>query len=98
MAQESTKRNEGGDNQASDTVLWQYKCNKHIQESSNAWKNKAYSIKYHYVRELVEEKEVKMEYIHTKEQIVDIFTKPLPKDSYEYLRGKLGVKLLTQVV
>ena len=55
-------------------------------------------IKYHYVRELVEDKQVKIEYIHIKEQIADIFTKPLPKDSYEYLRGKLGVKPLTQVV
>lgn len=41
------------------------------------------AIKYHQVRELLEDKQVKMEYIHTKEQIVDIFTKPLPKYSYE---------------
>ena len=61
-------------------------------------KTKHIAIKYHYVRELVEEKQVKMEYIHTKEQIVDIFTKPLPKDAYECHRGKLGVKPLTQVV
>ena len=61
-------------------------------------KTKHIAIKYHYVRDLVEDKKVKMEYIHTKEQIVDIFTKPLPKDAYEYLRGKLGVKPLTQVV
>ena len=40
-------------------------------------------IKYYYVRELVEEKKVKMEYVNSKEQIVDIFTKPLPKDAYE---------------
>ena len=54
-------------------------------------KTKHIAIKYHYVRELVEDKEVKMEYINIKEQIADIFTKPLPKDSFEYLRGKLGV-------
>ena len=59
-------------------------------------KTKHIAIKYHYVKECVEDKQVKMEYIHTKEKIVDIFTKPLPKDAYEYLRGKLGVKLLTQ--
>ena len=55
------------------------------------------AIKYHYVRELVEDKQLKMEYIHKKEHIADIFTKSLPKDAYEYLRGKLGVKTLTQV-
>ena len=53
-------------------------------------KTKHIAIKYHYFRELVEDKEVKMEYIHTKEQIVDILTKPLPKYAYEDLRGKLG--------
>ena len=61
-------------------------------------KTKHIAIKYHYVRVLVEDKQVKMEYIHTKEQIADIFTKPLPKDTYQYLRGKLVVKPLTQVV
>ena len=58
-------------------------------------KKKHIVIKYHYVRELVEDKEVKMEYVNLKEQIADIFTKPLPKDAFEYLRGKLGVKPLS---
>ena len=61
-------------------------------------KKKNIVIMYHYVRELVEDKQVKMEYIYTKEKIADILTKPLPKDAYEYLRGKLGVKPLTQAV
>ena len=61
-------------------------------------KAKYIAIKYHYARELVEDKQVKMEYIHTKKQITDIFTKPLPKEAYEYLRGKLGVKPLTQAI
>ena len=55
------------------------------------------AIKYHYVRELVQEKEVKMEYVNTKEKIVDIFTKALPKDAHEYLRGKLGVIRLSRL-
>ena len=45
-------------------------------------KTKHIAIKYHYVRELVEDKKVKMEYIHSKEHIADIFTKELPKDSF----------------
>ena len=61
-------------------------------------KTKHIAIKYHHVRELVEDKQVKLEYIHTKEQTADIFTKPLPKDAYEYLRGKLGVIPLSQAV
>ena len=54
-------------------------------------KTKHIEIKYHVVREKVAEKEVRLEYISTKEQIADIFTKPLPKDTFVYLRGMLGV-------
>ena len=54
-------------------------------------KKKHIAIKYHYLRELVQDKEVKMEYVNSKEKIVDIFTKLLPKDAHEYLRGKLGM-------
>ena len=58
-------------------------------------KTKHIAIKYHYVRELVEDKQVKMEYINSKVKIDDIFSKPLPKDSFEYLRGKLGGRPLS---
>ena len=54
-------------------------------------KTKHIAIKYHFVRELVQDKEIRLEYIHTKEQIANIFTKPLSKDAFLYLRGKLGV-------
>ena len=38
-----------------------------------------------------------MEYVNTKEQIADIFTKPLPKDAFLYLIGKLVVIPLSEV-
>ena len=60
-------------------------------------KTKHIAIKYHFVRELVQDKEIRLEYVHTKEQIADIFTKPLPKDAFLYLRGKLGVIPLFEV-
>ena len=59
-------------------------------------KTKHIAIKYHYVRELVQDKDAKMEYVNAKEQFVDIFTKVLPKDAYDYLRGKVGVIPLTK--
>ena len=55
-------------------------------------------IKYHYVRELVQDKEVKMEYVHTKEQIANIFAKALSNNAHEYLRGKLGVIPLSKAI
>eukprot|EP00253_Pinus_taeda_P029001 PITA_29001 len=48
-------------------------------------------IKYHFLREQVLEQKVKLEYVPSKEQVADIFTKPLPRETVEYLRQKLGV-------
>ena len=53
-------------------------------------KIKHIAIKYHYLRVLVQYKELRLEYVNTKEHIVDIFTKALPMDAHEFLRGKLG--------
>jgi hypothetical protein len=41
-------------------------------------------IKYHFLREQVAKKNIRVEYVGTKEQVADIFTKPLPRESFEY--------------
>ena len=48
------------------------------------------------MRELVQDKEVRLEYVNTKEKIIDIFTNSLPKDAFLNLRGKLGVIPLSE--
>eukprot|EP00253_Pinus_taeda_P028499 PITA_28499 len=54
-------------------------------------KTKHIPIKYHFLREQVLEQKVKLEYVPSKEQVADIFTKPLPRETFEYLKQKLGV-------
>ena len=54
-------------------------------------KTKHIPIKYHFIREHVLEKTLKLKHIGTKDQVADIFTKPLLKETFEYLRQKLGV-------
>ena len=54
-------------------------------------KTKHISIKYHVLREKVVEKEIRLECVRTKHQILDIYIKPLPKYTFEYVRGMLGV-------
>jgi len=54
-------------------------------------RTKHISIRYHFLREKVAENEVKLEYVPTKDQVADIFTKALPKDTFQYLQEKLGV-------
>jgi hypothetical protein len=54
-------------------------------------KMKHIPIKYHFLREQVAEKNIRDEYVGTKEQVADIFTKSLPHESFEYLHQRLGV-------
>jgi hypothetical protein len=54
-------------------------------------KTKHIPIKYHFLQEQIVEKKIRVEYVGTKEQVVDIFTKLLPWESFEYLLQRLGV-------
>jgi hypothetical protein len=54
-------------------------------------KTKHIPIKYHFLQEQVAEKNIRVEYVGTKEQVADIFTKPLPREAFEHLRQTLGV-------
>ena len=54
-------------------------------------KAKHIHIKYHFLRKQVLEQKVKLESVPSKEQVVDIFTEPLPREAFEYLRQKLEV-------
>jgi hypothetical protein len=48
-------------------------------------------IKYQFLWEQVEKKKIKVEYVGTKEQVENIFTKPLPKEDFGYVRQRLKV-------
>ena len=54
-------------------------------------KTKHIPMKFHFLWEQVTKNNIKLEYIETNEQIADILTKPLPRETLEYLREKLGV-------
>ena len=56
-------------------------------------KTKHIKIRYHFIRHLVERKIVCLEYIPTKRQNADIFTKPLDRSKFETLRQVIGVIL-----
>jgi DNA-directed RNA polymerase len=54
-------------------------------------KTKCIPIKFHFLREKVMSKVIKVEYVGTKDQIADVFTKPLPKMQFDSLKDHLGV-------
>jgi hypothetical protein len=54
-------------------------------------KMKHFPIKYHFLQEQVAEKNIRVQYVGTKEQVTDILTKPHPRESFKYLRQRLRV-------
>jgi hypothetical protein len=51
-------------------------------------KTKHIPIKYHFLWEQVAEKNIRVEYVGTKEKVADIITKPLPRETFECLRQR----------
>src|ERR1051325_2242319 len=54
-------------------------------------RTKHIDIRHHFIRDLVEEKLIKLEHVATELQLADIFTKALDARQFENLRGKLGI-------
>eukprot|EP00268_Persea_americana_P025832 TRINITY_DN25201_c0_g1_i1.p1 TRINITY_DN25201_c0_g1~~TRINITY_DN25201_c0_g1_i1.p1 ORF type:complete len:143 (+),score=9.87 TRINITY_DN25201_c0_g1_i1:62-490(+) len=57
-------------------------------------RTKHIDIRHHFIRDLVEEKIISLHHIPTKNQLADIFTKPLDATLFESLRNSLGICLI----
>jgi len=54
-------------------------------------RTKHIEIRYHFIRDHVLKGDVVLEFVDTKNQLADIFTKPLNKDSFYNIRRELGL-------
>jgi hypothetical protein len=54
-------------------------------------KSKHIEIKFHYVQDMVQKGEVRLQCITIDEQVADVLTKPMFRVKFEYFRDKLGV-------
>jgi hypothetical protein len=57
-------------------------CSKHIDT------------KFHFIRDCIEERKIKVEYVETAQQLGDVLTKPLGRLRFQELRSKVGVKVI----
>ena len=55
------------------------------------WKSKHIRIKFHFIRYLVKDKDIVVEFCKTQDQLADIFTKALKCDTFNKMKKKLGM-------
>ena len=66
--------------------------------TSNHSRSKHIDIKHHFIRNLIRDNQVKLDYVSTKENIADLFTKPLNKNLFNTIVPKLGITGLGRCV
>ncbi|GJU78657.1 hypothetical protein Tco_1275727 [Tanacetum coccineum] len=60
----------------------------------HSW-SKHIHIRHHFIREQVEKGVVELYFVMTDYQLADIFTKALPRERFEFLLPRLGMKSMT---
>ncbi|GJU58999.1 retrovirus-related pol polyprotein from transposon TNT 1-94 [Tanacetum coccineum] len=58
-------------------------------------RTKHIDIRYYFIKEHVEKGTVKLYFVETEYQLADLFTKALPKDRFEYLVHRIGMRCMT---
>ena len=58
-------------------------------DDNRAPRRKHINVKHHYIRDKMSEAEIKLEWIHTSNQLADLLTKPLPRATFAILRDKV---------
>ncbi|GKC55384.1 retrovirus-related pol polyprotein from transposon TNT 1-94 [Tanacetum coccineum] len=66
-------------------------CCNNVQHS----RAKHIDVRYHFIKEQVENGIVELYFVRTEYQLADIFTKPLPRESFNFLIEKLGMKSMS---
>nr|GFA63778.1 retrovirus-related Pol polyprotein from transposon TNT 1-94 [Tanacetum cinerariifolium] len=66
-------------------------CCKNVQHS----RSKHIDIRYHFIKDQVENRKIELYFINTEYQLADLFTKALGRDRIEFLTNKLGMRSFT---
>ena len=55
-------------------------------------RSKHIDVRFHFVRDVISRKEIEISYVQSKHQLAEIFTKPLAKHQFCFLREKLNIR------
>nr|GEV42745.1 hypothetical protein [Tanacetum cinerariifolium] len=69
-------------------------CYNNVQHS----RSKHIDIRHHFIREQVEKGVVELYFVTTDYQVVDIFTKALPRQRFEFILPRLGMKSMSPAI
>ncbi|GJR74028.1 retrovirus-related pol polyprotein from transposon TNT 1-94 [Tanacetum coccineum] len=58
-------------------------------------RTKHINIRYHFIKEHVEKGTIELYFVRTEYQLADLFTKALPKERFEFLVHKIGMRCMT---
>ncbi|GKB41956.1 retrovirus-related pol polyprotein from transposon TNT 1-94 [Tanacetum coccineum] len=58
-------------------------------------RTKHINIRYHFIKEHVEKCTIELYFVRTEYQLADLFTKVLPKERFEFLVHKIGMRCMT---
>jgi hypothetical protein len=64
---------------------------KHQMTARYTTKPTWHGVKHHYIRDLIKDKEIVVEYCTSEDQIADIFTKPLKTNLFLKMKNMLGM-------
>lgn len=56
-------------------------------------RSKHIQVRFHFLRELVSDEIIELEYCSTQDQLADVMTKAVKLDVFEKLRGYMGVEV-----
>ena len=88
---ENVKRRVTEPARTSNHFLWQQFIHCLVKESCVSQENQTQRYKVSFIRELVNNKEIYLEFCRSEDQLIEIFTKPLARYTFEYLQSDLGM-------
>ena len=54
-------------------------------------RSKHIDVRFHFVRDVISDKKIEIHYVPSKQQLADIFTKPLPAQQFCFLRERINM-------
>ena len=93
MASEITWEFESESNQRNSNIRGQHGGDSFVIEPKGPRTNETHRHKrFHFIRDMLESGDIILNYIESRENVADTFTKPLPRNMFEYLRDSMNLK------